>query len=185
MSSEKIFCISSVDNTSVSIFWALWNTMQTMCWVFHTKCDLLVKEGFLLHFSQTCEFWSSKANWLLRFSLLSIILTDLLGNKRSWFVICDWWISIRFVHFCVARFAACDRNYDWQQRKTQLWRRLLNFRVCMFVKSAVNNNIQTNTEQNLHILLIHWKKWTFYKQTTNIKQQQQQVYFKLKVLLTN
>ena len=35
----------------------------------------------LLHFSQTCEFWSSKANWRLRFSLLLIILTDLLGNK--------------------------------------------------------------------------------------------------------
>ena len=35
----------------------------------------------LLRFSQTCEFWSSKASWRLRFSLPSIILTDLLGNK--------------------------------------------------------------------------------------------------------
>ena len=35
----------------------------------------------LLRFSQTCQFWSSKANWRLRFSLPSIILTDLLGNK--------------------------------------------------------------------------------------------------------
>ena len=35
----------------------------------------------LLRFSQTCEFWSSKANWRLHFSLPSIILTDLLGNK--------------------------------------------------------------------------------------------------------
>ena len=35
----------------------------------------------LLRFSQTCEFWSSKANWPLRFSLPPIILTDLLGNK--------------------------------------------------------------------------------------------------------
>ena len=32
--------------------------------------------------------------------------------KRSWFVICDWWIWIRFVCFCVSRFVACDRNYD-------------------------------------------------------------------------
>ena len=24
--------------------------------------------------------------------------------KRSWFVFCDWWISIRFVCFCVTRF---------------------------------------------------------------------------------
>ena len=57
--------------------------------------------------------------------------------KRSWFVFCDWWISIRFVCFCVSRFVACDRNYDWRHRETQLWRRHLNFRVPMFVKSAV------------------------------------------------
>ena len=37
------------------------------------------------------------------------------------------------VCFCVSRFVACDRNYDFRQRKT----RLLNFRVRMFVKSAV------------------------------------------------
>ena len=55
----------------------------------------------------------------------------------SWLVICDWWISIRFVCFCVSRFVDCDRHYDWRQRKTQLWRRLMNFRVRMFVKSAV------------------------------------------------
>ena len=35
----------------------------------------------LMRFSRTCEFWSSKANWQLRFSLPSIILTDLLENK--------------------------------------------------------------------------------------------------------
>ena len=58
-----------------------------------------------MRFSQTCEFWSSKANWRSRFSLPSIILTDLLGNKTVLHlngfktVICDWWISIRFVSF--------------------------------------------------------------------------------------
>ena len=52
-------------------------------------------------------------------------------------MICDWCISIRFVCFCLSRFIDCDRNYDWRQRKTQLWRRLLHFRVRMFVKSAV------------------------------------------------
>ena len=104
----------------------------------------------LLHVSQTCEFYSSKANQRLRFSLLSFILTDLLGNstllhgfKRSWFVICDWWISIRFVCFSVSRFVACDRNYDWRQRKTQLWEWLLNFRVRMFVKSTVKSQMQS------------------------------------------
>ena len=94
-----------------------------------------------------CTFHKhAKAKRRLRFSLLSIILTDLLGNstllhgfKRSWFVICDWWISIRFVCFSVSRFVACDRNYDWRQRKTQLWKCLLNFRVRMFVKSTVKS----------------------------------------------
>ena len=63
------------------------------------------------------------------------------GVKRSRVVICDWWISIRFVCFCASRFVACDRYYDWRQWKTQLWRRILNFRVRMFVKSAVSREI--------------------------------------------
>ena len=104
----------------------------------------VIELAILLPFSKTRELWSSKANWHLRFSLPSIILVDLSGNRtllqrvqRSWFVICDCWISIRFVCFCVSRFVACDRNYDRRQRKTQLWRRLLSFRVRVFVKSAV------------------------------------------------
>ena len=58
------------------------------------------------------------------------------GSKSQglWFVIGGF----RSV-LCVSRFVACDRNYDWRQRKTQLWRRLLNFRVRMFVKSAVTH----------------------------------------------
>ena len=57
--------------------------------------------------------------WILCFSTTSIkiwrsgaffaclyILANLLGNKRSLFVICDWWISIRFVYFCVSRLDA-------------------------------------------------------------------------------
>ena len=96
----------------------------------------------LLHFSQTCEFWSSKANWRLLFSLPSIILTDLLGNKTLigskghgfWFVIGEF-RSVLCV--CVSRFVTCDRNHDWRQPKTQLRGRLLNLRVRMFVKSAV------------------------------------------------
>ena len=34
------------------------------------------------------------------------ILANLLGNKRSSFVIYDWWISIRFVCFCVSMLDA-------------------------------------------------------------------------------
>ena len=29
-------------------------------------------------------------------------------------MICDWWISIRFVCFCISRFISCDGNYDGQ-----------------------------------------------------------------------
>ena len=72
-----------------------------------------------------------------------LILTDLLGNKtllhgfkRSWFVICGF---RSVLCFSVSRFVACDRNYDWRQRKTQLWRWLLKFRVRMFVKSAAKS----------------------------------------------
>ena len=92
---------------------------------FHVDCRPQIRIVYLLHFSQTCEFWSSEANRRLRFSLLSIILTDLLGNKtllhgfkRSWFVICGF---RSVLCFSVSRFVACDRNYDWRQRKTQLW----------------------------------------------------------------
>ena len=34
------------------------------------------------------------------------------GFKRSWFVICDWWISIRYVCFFVSGFVGFDPNYD-------------------------------------------------------------------------
>ena len=66
-------------SSTVSFFFnSLWlrfgvkklSNLQTCFW-----CDMLP------HFSQTCKFWSSKANWRLCFSLLSIILTDLLGMK--------------------------------------------------------------------------------------------------------
>ena len=122
----------------------------------------VIELAILLRFSKTRELWSSKANWHLRFSLPSIILVDLSGNRtllqrvqRSWFVICDCWISIRFVCFCVSRFVACDRNYDRRQRKTQLWRRLLSFRVRVFVKSAVTKW----TRQRWHSPVYVWLLW--------------------------
>ena len=48
----------------------------------------------------------------IAFSLLSIILTDLLGNKTLLHGFKRSWFSIRFVCFSVSRFVACDRNYD-------------------------------------------------------------------------
>ena len=75
----------------------------------------------------------------LRFLLPSIISADLLGNRsllqtaqKVWFVIGGFQSVL-----CVSLFVASDRNYDWQQQKMHLWRQLLNFRVCVLLKSAV------------------------------------------------
>ena len=63
-------------------------------------------------------------------------------------MVCDWWLVnlISFGCFCVSMFVAWDRNYDWRQRKTQFWGRLLNFRVRMFVKSAVKLCLQKSPQ---------------------------------------
>ena len=59
----------------------------------------------------------------LGFSVPSIILADLLGNtcllfkfKRSWFVIHDWWISVRFVCFVFQGLLLCDRPVSGNNR---------------------------------------------------------------------
>ena len=52
-------------------------------------------------------------------------------------MVCDLWL-VDFDPFHVSALVACERNYDWRQWKTQLWTRLLSFRVCMFIKSAVS-----------------------------------------------
>ena len=57
-------------------------------------------------------------------------------------MVCDWWL------------VACDRNYDWPQRKTQLWRRLMNLRVRMFVKGAVQKKKKRWNEWPYRLLLL-------------------------------
>ena len=52
-----------------------------------TEAERCPSGGELLRFLKTREFWSSKANWRVRFSLPSITLTDLLRNRWLWFVI--------------------------------------------------------------------------------------------------
>ena len=115
------------------------------------KVDKILEKGWLFFTAlfTNMRILKFKIQPTIAFSLPSIILTDLLGNKtllRSWFLICDWRISIRFVCSCISRFVTCDRNYDWRQPKTQLWRRLLNFRVRMFLKSTVR---QEKTSKDL------------------------------------
>ena len=52
------------------------------CWeLFRLFARSLNAQCNLLYFSKTHKVQCSKANWCLRFSLLSIILADLLGNR--------------------------------------------------------------------------------------------------------
>ena len=56
-------------------------------------------------------------------------------------MICDRWILIRFVHFCVSRFVACDCNYDWWHRITHIVKAaFLTLEFPVFVKSTVKWN---------------------------------------------
>ena len=67
-------------------------------------------------------------------------------------------------------FPTCDRNYDWT---TQLWRRLLNFRVCVFVKSAVKKCFRTWKQEMLRLQTLIWmhesKFSLHFKMVTDIK----------------
>ena len=61
-----------------------WTSLTLMQQGYASTClsvKIVFRKSLLLHFSQTREFWSSKANWQFHFSLPSIILTDLLVNK--------------------------------------------------------------------------------------------------------
>ena len=102
-----------------------------------------------LRFSKTRELWSSKANRRLRSLLPSIILALLSENRNllQWddeVMVCDLWL-VDFDPFCMFlcfKGYFLDRNYHARQRKTQLWRRLLNLGVHMLLKSAVNKILQ-------------------------------------------
>ena len=64
-------------------------------------CDVASQESDF-RFQKTRKFWSSKADWRLRFSLPSIILADLLGNRSFLFkkvMVCDLWLA-DFDPFC-------------------------------------------------------------------------------------
>ena len=49
----------------------------------------------------------AKVEGILGFSVLSVILADLLGN--TWFVIRNWWILICLVCFVFQSSLLCDR----------------------------------------------------------------------------
>ena len=81
-----------------------WTEQNQLLFISYNPKSCLAICLLLLRFSQTCEFWSSKANWRLRFSLPSIILTDLLENKPLLKLVqkimdCDFWL-VDFNPFC-------------------------------------------------------------------------------------
>ena len=85
--------------------WLSWNEMKCCGWE-DNRCDLFtIYIYMLLRFSKTLKFWSSKANWHLHFSLPSIILADLLGNRTllkrvQRVMVCDLWM-VDFDPICV------------------------------------------------------------------------------------
>ena len=78
----------------------------------------------LLQNSLYCAVRFANFEGILGFSVPSIILADLLGNnvhlhefKRSWIVICDWWISIRFVCFVFHDSLLCNHPVSGNNRQ--------------------------------------------------------------------
>ena len=68
-----------------------------------------------------------------------------------------WWFVIGgFRSVLCVSVSFKGRNYDWRQRKTQLWRRVLNFRVRMFVKSAVIHCFEENNDKYTLARNVNW-----------------------------
>ena len=90
--------------------------------------------------------------------------------KSSWFVICDWWISIHFVCFCVSGFVACD-HYKKQKMQFFIVSWLLNFRVCVLLESAVTAmqllSLRWITPVKLSAIHTHRESTSFYKMLLN------------------
>ena len=109
----------------------------------------------LLRFSKSRYFGSSKANWLLCFLMSSIILAELVGNSSflQWVqkvMVCDLWLAYLDL-FCVS---PCLKLHCFVivitidgSKKCSCERRLLNFRIRMFLNSAVRKWMQNSGDQ--------------------------------------
>ena len=134
---------------------ALLHSSSTSIW--HEEKDYLhkkyLRQSSAIHNFKDYYYASqkqAKATWRLRSLVRSIILANLL-RKRSLFkrvqkvIVCHWWL-LDLDPFCAFMCfeVRClhDRNYDWRQRKTQSWRRIVNFRV-MTISGRKNGFAQT------------------------------------------
>ena len=82
--------------------------MVQLCYLFTT----LFKNTRILKFQSQLTFAFFAAVNHLSGPLRKHVEVYFNGFKRSWFVIGDWWISIRYVYFFVSGFVAFDPNYD-------------------------------------------------------------------------
>ena len=133
---------------------------------------------FLLFFSLiNTEIWGEKPTQVFvphcrKSSKLTSQETELCFYefKSSWFVICDWWISIHFVCFCVSGFVACD-HYKKQKMQFFIVSWLLNFRVCVLLESAVTAmqllSLRWITPVKLSAIHTHLESTSFYKMLLN------------------
>ena len=90
------------------------------------ECRAKVRYYFVTALFKTREFWSTKPNWRLRFSLPSIILADLLGNCVSVF---QGWLLVIVIIVDGSEKPNCEDSF-WT------------FTVRVFVKSTVNTSIK-------------------------------------------
>ena len=81
---------------------------------------------YLLSILQRNLFYRDVRFANLGYSVPSIFLADLLGKhvylhefKRSWFVILDWWISIRPLCFVFQGSLLCDRPVSGNNRRVK------------------------------------------------------------------
>ena len=123
---------------SLSLTLFQWNSAGRRC------LKLVELQGFADKAVIYCSFWkhaNSEVQTPTTLTLAVLLRNCSLLQQVQKVMVCDWWISISFVCFCISGFVACDRIYDWRRGKTQLGRRLLNFRVLVFLKSAVTDFI--------------------------------------------
>ena len=79
---------------------------------FHVDCRPQIRIVHLLHFSQTCESEPTIAFFAAVNHLNGPLTKQNFTSRVQKVIVCDLWISIRFVCFSVSRFVACDRNDD-------------------------------------------------------------------------
>ena len=96
--------------------------------LFKNRLTLKFKRQLTYAFFTTINHKSKRTSWETELYLN--------GFTRSWFVICDWWISILFVCFCVTRFLLVIVIMIDGSKKCNCEGGFWTLEFCVFVKST-------------------------------------------------